>query len=310
MTVINSNKFIFLMVVIFLLINSTFTHGQVYKFKDEHGKWHFTDKKPAKSTSPIQQVNLKPSIKSKKTRPYLTVKQANGQLHYTAHNPLLIPAQCFLNDTETKNKISSALVPPLSSKTVFKQQNSRIKRNVRFRYVIGDPNTQPDNALILPPFTHYKPMRISQSFNGRFSHNTAGSRYAVDIGMLVGTKITAVREGIVIRTRDDYTLAGVSSPYFVDKANLVEVLHDDGTYALYGHLLLGGVKVSVGEKVTAGQVIGLSGNTGYSTGPHLHFVIRYNDKGKTRSVPFKFLQPDNKQIIPQKGHWLMPYLPN
>ena len=150
-------------------------------------------------------------------------------------------------------------------------------------------------------------MRISQSFNGQFSHRSASSRYAVDIGMLVGTKITAVREGIVFRTRDNYALAGVSSPYFIDKANLVEILHDDGTYALYGHLLLGGVKVKVGDKVSAGQVIGLSGNTGYSTGPHLHFVILYNNKGKRHSVPFKFLQPNNQQVTPQKGDWLMPY---
>ena len=307
MTVASSNKLTLLSVLLLLLTNSTLSYGQVYKFKDEQGKWHFTDKKPANSTSSIRQVNLKPSIKAEKTEPYLTVKQVNGQLHYTAHNPLLIPAQCFLTDTETENKISSALVPPLSSQTVFIQQNSRIKRKVHFRYVIGDPNTQPDNALILPPFTNYKPMRISQSFNGQFSHRSASSRYAVDIGMLVGTKITAVREGIVFRTRDNYALAGVSSPYFIDKANLVKILHDDGTYAVYGHLLLGGVKVKVGDKVSAGQVIGLSGNTGYSTGPHLHFVILYNNKGKRQSVPFEFLQPNNQQVTPQKGDWLMPY---
>lgn len=307
MTEASSNKLTLSLLVTLLLISSPLTHGQVFKFKDEQGKWHFTDKKPANGGSSIQQINLKPSIEAEKTQPYLTVKQANGQLHYIAHNPLLIPTQCFLNDTETKNKISSTLVPPLSSKTLFIQQNSRIKRNVRFRYVIGDPNTQPDRALILPPFTNYKPMRISQSFNGQFSHRSASSRYAVDIGMLVGTKITAVREGIVFRTRDNYALAGVSSPYFIDKANLVEILHDDGTYALYGHLLLGGVKVKVGDKVSAGQVIGLSGNTGYSTGPHLHFVILYNNKGKRHSVPFKFLQPNNQQVTPQKGDWLMPY---
>lgn len=306
----NTNSLTLFLFLAAVLQFSTAAYGQIYKYKDEQGKWHFSDTKPTHGKVPVQQINLKPALITTKTKPFLTVKQANGQLGYTAHNPLLIPSQVFLYDIETKKKITSAVIAPLSTKAIFSQQNSRIKRDVKFRYVIGDPNTQPDNAAILPPFTNYKPMRISQSFNGQFSHRSASSRYAVDIGMLVGTKITAVREGVVIRTRDNYVLAGTASPYFLDKANLVEILHSDGTYALYGHLLLGGVKVNVGDKVKAGQVIGLSGNTGYSTGPHLHFAILYNDHGKRRSVPFMFLQPDNKQVTPQRGQWLLPYLPN
>lgn len=298
-----------LILLLLMLVYSPLTLAQIYKYQDKQGKWHFSDKKPTKHHTAVQQIDLTPKNKAKKTKPYLTVKTANGQLHYTANNPLLIPVQGFLYDTETKNKVSSVVVPPLSTETLFSQQNSRIKRDVYFRYVIGDPNARPDTADIYPPFTDYKPLRISQSFNGQFSHHSAGSRYAVDIGMLVGTKITAVREGVVIKTRDDYALAGVSSPYFLDKANLVKILHQDGTYATYGHLLLGGVNVKVGDKVKAGQVIGLSGNTGYSTGPHLHFVIRYNNRGKTQSVPFKFLQPNNKSVTPKKGDWLLPYSP-
>ena len=149
-------------------------------------------------------------------------------------------------------------------------------------------------------------MRISQSFNGQFSHTRKDNYYAVDIGMPVGTKITAVKEGLVIRTKDDYSLSGVSSPFFFDKANMIKILHDDGSYAVYAHLLLGGIKVKVGERVLAGQIIGLSGNTGYSTGPHLHFVIRYNDNGQLNSLPFTFLQPEKKQLIPKRGVWLLP----
>jgi murein DD-endopeptidase MepM/ murein hydrolase activator NlpD len=212
-------------------------------------------------------------------------------------------------DSQTKKKISMKVLQSLSSETLFKQQNSNLKRDIVFRYVVGDPEVKPSSELILPPFTDYKPMRISQSFNGKFSHNRRSSRYAVDIGMPVGTKITAVKDGLVIAAKDDYALAGVSSPFFFDKANLVEILHDDGTYALYAHILLGGVRVKVGDRVSAGQVIALSGNTGYSTGPHLHFVIRYNDNGRTSTLPFKFLQPGNKQVTPKQGEWLLPFLP-
>lgn len=284
-------------------------HADIYKFQDQHGNWHFSDKKPTRTNSSFESLPHKTKA-SKKNLPFLETKRANGKIHYLAHNPLLATVQCFLTDKESKKKISMTVLKPQSSETLFKQQNSHLKREVHFSYVIGDPTTKPAITTILPPFTDYKPMRISQSFNGSFSHNQRGNRYAVDIGMPVGTKITAVKEGLVIRTKDDYAHSGVSSPFFFDKANLVEILHDDGTYALYGHLLLGGVHAQVGDRVSAGQVIGLSGNTGYSTGPHLHFVIRYNDNGKTSAVPFKFLQADNQAITPEAGAWLLPYLPN
>lgn len=292
------------------MLHSTLSHSQIYKFQDPQGKWHFSDKQTLGSNPSLQAIKVKHPVKPEKSMPYLDIKQANGKLLYIAHNPLLVPVQYFLRDTQTKKKISTTVLQALSSKTLFKQQNSRLKREIDSRYVIGDPDIKPDQALILPPFTDYKPMKISQAFNGKFSHYYPGNRYAVDIGMPIGTKITAVKEGLVIKTKDDYALAGVSSPFFVDKANLVEILHDDGTFALYGHLLLGGVKVNVGDKVNAGQVIALSGNTGYSTGPHLHFVIRYNHKGKTRSLPFKFLQADHNKITPKEGDWLLPYLPD
>lgn len=293
---------------ILIIFHCTFGFAEIYKFQDSNGKWHFSDTKPSNSKTPVQALNHKPQVEEKKT-PHLETKQANGKLHYIAHNPLLAPVQYFLMDSQTKKKISMKVLQALASETLFKQQNSSLKRDIVFRYVIGDPETKPSSELVFPPFTDYKPMRISQGFNGKFSHNQKSNRYAVDIGMPVGTKITAVKEGLVIRTKDDYALAGVSSPFFFDKANLVEILHDDGTYALYGHLLLGGVHVKVGDKVSAGQVIGLSGNTGYSTGPHLHFAIHYNDKGQTSSLPFKFAQANNKQVTPIQSEWLLPHLP-
>ena len=298
-----------LILLMLIISQSTFTHAEIYKFQDQHGKWHFTDKKPTSTISSFESLTHKTKVNEKKL-PFLETKRANGKIHYVANNPLLATVQCFLTDTETKKKISMAVLKPLSSETLFKQQNSHLKREVYFSYVMGDPKTKPAVTTILPPFSDYKPMRISQSFNGKFSHNRRNNRYAVDIGMPVGTKITAVKEGLVIRTKDDYAYAGISSPFFFDKANLVEILHDDGTFALYGHLLLGGVHVKVGDRVSAGQVIALSGNTGYSTGPHLHFVIRYNDNGKTSAVPFTFLQADNQAITPVAGAWLLPYLPN
>lgn len=295
-------------ILLFIVFQSMPIHADIYKYQDQHGKWHFSDKKPISSNRSFESLTHKTKA-IKKNLPYLETKRANGKIHYIAHNPLLVVVQCFLIDKETNNKISMEVLKPESSETLFKQQNSHLKREVYFSYVIGDPKTKPAITTILPPFTDYKPMRISQSFNGEFSHNRRDNRYAVDISMPVGTKITAVKEGLVIHTKDDYAHSGVSSPFFFDKANMINILHNDGSYAIYAHLLLGGIEVKVGDRVQAGQLIGFSGNTGYSTGPHLHFVIRYNDNGQINSLPFKFIQPKNNSLKPTSGAWLLPVLP-
>ena len=71
--------------------------------------------------------------------------------------------------------------------------------------------------------------------------------------------------------------------------NEIEIKHSDGTYAAYSHLKYKGTFVKKGEKVKKGQLIGLSGNTGWSSKPHLDFcVFKKNIKGyKIKTIKFK-----------------------
>jgi murein DD-endopeptidase MepM/ murein hydrolase activator NlpD len=71
--------------------------------------------------------------------------------------------------------------------------------------------------------------------------------------------------------------------------NYVLIRHADGTLGHYCHLQKGGVLVKVGQTVTAGEPIAHSGNTGFSTGPHLHFCVFMTRNGRERvSLPVKF----------------------
>jgi len=281
--------------------------AEIYKYKDASGKWFFSDKKPEK-IAPVNVEKIKyANTKKKFTRPSLDVKSDGKYLIYKARNPFHALIQCFLQfDDGLGVKRISKMLEAESTKILYESQANEKKRTYVFWCVIGDPKSQPLTKLVLPPFLDFKPMRISQGFKGRFSHHSQPNIYAVDIGMPVSTKIVAVKNGVVISTKDDYAVAGVSSPFFFDKANYVDIMHDDGTYAIYAHLLLGSVKVKKGQMVEAGQVIGLSGNTGYSTGPHLHFAIKHNANGRTESIPFKFSQPNKKPITPKRGVWLLP----
>jgi murein DD-endopeptidase MepM/ murein hydrolase activator NlpD len=72
---------------------------------------------------------------------------------------------------------------------------------------------------------------------------------------------------------------------------MVRLLHDDGAMSVYAHLKTDGVHVRVGQRVRAGQPIGLSGNTGFTTGPHLHFAVQVNRGMRLESIPFRMRSP-------------------
>src|SRR5690606_4338434 len=118
--------------------------------------------------------------------------------------------------------------------------------------------------------------------NGRYSHFRENNRYAIDVAMPIGTAVRAARNGLVIEAEERHTEASRSG------WNYVRILHDDGTIAVYGHLKHRGLLVREGEQVKLGQLIASSGNTGFSSGPHLHFVVHRNGGMKSLSIPFEF----------------------
>jgi murein DD-endopeptidase MepM/ murein hydrolase activator NlpD len=130
------------------------------------------------------------------------------------------------------------------------------------------------------------PFRISQGAGGDFSHNSPKGRFAVDVAMPVGTPIVAARAGTVLEVRN-----GQGGRLPDPAGNFVRILHDDGTHSAYLHLKRGSVKVKAGQQVKVGALLGESGNTGRSTGPHLHFVVQKSYGDSMVSIPFRFSRP-------------------
>jgi murein DD-endopeptidase MepM/ murein hydrolase activator NlpD len=91
------------------------------------------------------------------------------------------------------------------------------------------------------------------------------------------------------------------------KANLVRILHDDGTFAVYAHLNWNTIRVQPGDEVERGEYIADSGNTGFSSGPHLHFVVMRNRGLRLESVPVVFEGPNSSLIAPVTGLQLTAY---
>lgn len=211
------------------------------------------------------------------------------------HNDLHAPVQIELalenveNATGVPDQPIRWILPPRSHirlLTLAPRDPARpLRYEPRLRHVLGDPRLLPTQSRYPLPWLG-GPFRLTQGPNGTYSHFTPRGRHAVDVAMPIGTPIVAARGGVVVSLENRQSgRAGNPS------GNFVRILHDDGTMGVYLHLQQGSVRVREGQRVTQGQPIARSGNTGNSTGPHLHFVIQRNVGMALESIPFAFTQP-------------------
>jgi murein DD-endopeptidase MepM/ murein hydrolase activator NlpD len=163
-------------------------------------------------------------------------------------------------------------------------------RVLDFRARFGDPAARPVPYAYALPFGVGQERRVIQGFGGSFSHQ-GSNHYAVDFDAPEGTPILAAREGLVVAAYAGATGNG-NTPEWLDytRMNFILVRHDDGTLGEYLHLLTGGVRVRAGARVRRLDFIGLSGNTGFSTQPHLHFHVMTSSPGgmSAQSFPIEF----------------------
>ena len=134
------------------------------------------------------------------------------------------------------------------------------------------------------PFPAGARYKVLQGNGGAFSHNRL-NHYAWDFSIPEGMPVCAAADGRVVRVKDDSTAGGVGSE-FLTKANAIIIDHGNGYFTQYLHLRMGSARVTEGETVKGGQVIGLSGNTGFSSTPHLHFDVQ---DALGQSLPAAFL---------------------
>ncbi|MCI4667671.1 MAG: M23 family metallopeptidase [Bacteroidia bacterium] len=170
---------------------------------------------------------------------------------------------------------------PLQDSTIVEPGfESFQEEKISFRYTLGDHRIAPEDTTISIPFPKGKAYKVIQGYHGSYSHSSSFSRYAVDFAMAVGDTITAAADGYVVGVIEDYKHGGRDRkwrPY----ANWVTVFHPDkNIFTQYVHLQYKGSLVEVGDTVKTNQPIAISGLTGFTSGPHLHFnVLKATEEG-------------------------------
>ncbi len=300
-------------IIFLLLVPATGEAKKLYKYQDEQGAWHYTDKPPS-TEQPVEVRQLKAAAKQ---RVWLEKSGDKTSPEFFILNQYPGPIEVAVDWAEHDNVIAVPELPRRfvvesgKSGTLFKVSGNGQARSSQFtlqyRYVIGRPLAgYVGDALYLPPIAANSRFQITQGFGGEFSHTDAQNRYAVDIMMPVDTPVYAARGGVVLEVESDYFGSGTERAY-ASKANSIRILHDDGSMAVYAHLALEKAQVHPGLRVEAGQLIAYSGNTGLTTGPHLHFAVQVNQGMELVSVPFQFADQSQQPIEPKAGLWLEGY---
>jgi murein DD-endopeptidase MepM/ murein hydrolase activator NlpD len=267
---------------------------KVYRWVDKNGRVQYGDRPPATAT-PMKvrtiPVPVEPSAIAR-----LRVEAGDGEYLAYADNRLAGPIEVMLGFTRSSNVRGD---PPLPARATVPARGSALVARLRpqdpgrtgnfelsLAGVPGDPSARPQDVEYLLPLRQSR-NRIDQGFGGSFSHGDEQNRYALDFAAEIGTPVLAARTGTVMQVESDFSKAGLKQEKYGGRANFVRILHDDGSMALYAHLATNGVLARVGQRVSAGQQIGLSGNTGFTTGPHLHFALQVNRGMRLVSIPFR-----------------------
>ena len=161
-----------------------------------------------------------------------------------------------------------------------------------------------DEYLYRLPYGDEVSFPIIQAYGAKLSHRGA-ERFTLDFGMPAGTPVHAARDGVVVLVEDSHD-AGCAREECAPLANFVVVLHSDGTTGEYFHLERASAEVRVGERVARGQRLARSGDTGFSTAPHLHFgVYRTGRDRTTESLAVRFKTRGGAVAAPRSGaHYL------
>lgn len=223
--------------------------------------------------------------------------------------PVTIEFEVDLDNMEANKNLPFTDILPAKSRKELVELEKVAKGEAsgykyRYRFYMGDVNAQHNSRFSYRlPIERGKSVRILQGFGGSFSH-TGDLRHSLDFDMPEGTPVYAARGGLVVDIEDSNTEGGPTEE-FRDAANYVTLMHRDGTFADYAHLKYEGVEVRVGQNVRSGQVIGYSGNTGFSTGPHLHFVVKKAKQGGGFiSIPVQFATKNGIQQLEEGENYI------
>ncbi len=303
--------------LILALTMATADSAQIlYKYRGDNGEWIYSDRPPDNG-----EVEETRNLESGTVKGTLDVSHEvlGSNVRWVAVNGYYAPAELTIRFERIEgiqfphpDQELRWVLPPRSETILLNlailDTVSAPNAEYSVHYVLGDPDaTHQPASLYRVPFAIATNFPVTQAYPDVDTHDTPDSYHAVDLAMPIGTDIFAARGGIVFDVAGGNFRSGLDRDRFGPAANIVRILHDDGTYAVYAHLNWNSIRVRPGDDVERGEYIADSGNTGFSSGPHLHFAVVRNAGMKPVSLPVRFEGANSSAVVPARGSALTAY---
>ncbi|MCO6462010.1 MAG: M23 family metallopeptidase [Saprospiraceae bacterium] len=235
-------------------------------------------------------------------------EKEEGDIIFYANNDEFCPVTIefdfeLVNMKSTRGSHFTIVIPErakhfLVTRLSIKNENERNGFKVKTNIGLGDNTKMIDDSYIYElPYEFGKTYKIYQGYNGRQSHEDVN---ALDFSMQPGDTITASRDGVVVKIEQSNTKS-CSHPSCVKYNNYVLIYHADGSVADYAHIMKNGSLVNEGDTVKVGQPIALSGDVGYTSGPHLHFEVFTQTKSGQKTIRTKFRTQTKEAELLKEG---------
>ncbi|WP_187148546.1 M23 family metallopeptidase [Shewanella piezotolerans] len=261
--------------------------------------WNITTK--IEQPSGIQQLYIENFTPYPQTFTYRLLDDYSQLLTEKAYlpSPVMVPANTKVHAADyiaIKNREQKGIGFTFLNHTYAHNTNNIQQK----RYV--SPIKKEALVLQAPNKEHFKPWMLKLNSHQGINVN------AIDFDVPIGTPIYAMAAGEVVSAYEDSDF-GCPTEECVPYGNELEILHEDGSVAVYAHLKQNGINVSLGDKVTAGQLVAYSGDTGGGGAPHLHVQIdalKYSDSSDTTvtSLPLIFIGENRTVIELSEGDYI------
>lgn len=220
---------------------------------------------------------------------------ANDTISFHLRNPVKCPIRVALFEDVSNpnlNTLFEEITLRESQDTIVKVRYPNFNENGNISYKVNygslDKTIIPNEIAF--PFPQNRTYEIIQGYHGSFSHNDIFNEYAIDFSLQIGDTITSTDKGYVVGLVEGYKYHGTTEEWAeTDKSNRITMYHpESGLFSQYVHLDHNGALVALGDFVERGQPIGISGMTGFTNIPHLHFNVKIPNEDGIISIPITF----------------------
>lgn len=238
-----------------------------------------------------------PTIKYKQYNVDHAYSYESDNLEIKLKNPLKSPLRLWIKSSDIKLSKEFKKFNPITleaeSDTVLTFKNIKNSSSkISFASRLGDTSKEYKSIQLALPYPNGKKYKVIQGNNSNYTHNTDWSRFAVDFNLKLNDTVCAATNGFIVGVIDSYKYGGKGDKWN-SYANFITIYEpSSGLFTQYVHLKEKGSFVQVGDEVKRGQPIALSGMTGNTDTPHLHFncLTPTESENGLKSIPFQFIE--------------------